>query len=69
MFGFFERLVDPFPGATPEQPPRGIYQFCRYYMRGMERWLMMMGILDGYYGSGRGHADWHSRAGGRLVGH
>ena len=45
MFGFFERLVDPFPAATPQQPPRGIFGFCRYYMRGMERWLLIMGIL------------------------
>ena len=45
MFGFFERLVDPFPGATPQQPPRGIYQFCRHHVRGMERWLILMAIL------------------------
>ena len=45
MFGFFERLVDPFPGVTPEQPPRGIYQFCRHHVRGMERWLILMAIL------------------------
>ena len=45
MFGFFERLVDPFPGVTPEQPPRGIYQFCRHHVRGMERWLILMAVL------------------------
>ena len=45
MFGFFERLVDPFPGSSPQQPPRGIYQFCRYYTRGMERWLLLMATL------------------------
>jgi ATP-binding cassette subfamily B multidrug efflux pump len=45
MFGFFERLVDPFPGATPQQPPRGIYQFCRHHVRGMERWLLLMAAL------------------------
>ena len=42
MFGFFERLVDPFPGVTPGEPPRGIYQFCRHHVRGMERWLILM---------------------------
>jgi ATP-binding cassette subfamily B multidrug efflux pump len=45
MFGFFERLVDPFPGSTPQQPPRGIYQFCRHHVRGMERWLLLMATL------------------------
>jgi ATP-binding cassette subfamily B protein/ATP-binding cassette subfamily B multidrug efflux pump len=45
MFGFFERLVDPFPGVTPGQPPRGIFQFCRHHVRGMERWLILMAIL------------------------
>ena len=45
MFGFFERLVVPFPGVTPEQPPRGIYQFCRHHVRGMERWLILMAVL------------------------
>ncbi len=45
MFGFFERLVDPFPGVTPKQPPRGIYQFCRHHVRGMERWLILMAVL------------------------
>ena len=32
MFGFFERLINPFPAQAP-QPPRGIFQFCRYYTR------------------------------------
>ena len=45
MFGFFERLVDPFPGSTPQQPPRGIFQFCRHHVRGMERWLLLMAML------------------------
>ena len=45
MFGFFERLVNPFPGSSPQQPPRGIYDFCRYYTRGMERWLLLMATL------------------------
>ena len=45
MFGFFERLVDPFPGHLPQRPPRGIFEFCRYYSRGMERWLLLMAGL------------------------
>ena len=45
MFGFFERLVDPFPVQKPQRPPRGIYEFCRYYTRGMEPWLLLMAGL------------------------
>ena len=36
MFGFFERLVDPFPKQLAQRPPRGVYQFCRHYTQGME---------------------------------
>jgi ATP-binding cassette, subfamily B, multidrug efflux pump len=45
MFGFFERLVDPFPVQKPQRPPSGIYEFCRYYTRGMEPWLLLMAGL------------------------
>ncbi|MGB0472924.1 MAG: ABC transporter ATP-binding protein [Porticoccaceae bacterium] len=45
MFGFFERLVNPFPEEMPQQPPKGIYQFCRYFTKGLEPWLITMAIL------------------------
>jgi ATP-binding cassette subfamily B protein/ATP-binding cassette subfamily B multidrug efflux pump len=45
MFGFFERLVDPYPLEHPAQPPQGLFQFCRYYTRGIERWLGLMAVL------------------------
>ena len=45
MFGFFERLVDPFPKQLAQRPPRGVYQFCRHYTQGMEPWLLLMGGL------------------------
>jgi ATP-binding cassette subfamily B multidrug efflux pump len=45
MFGFFERLINPFPAESPQQPPRGIYQVCRHYTRGIEHWLILMAIL------------------------
>lgn len=45
MFGFFERLVDPFPKHVAQRPPDGVYQFCRYYTRGMEPWLIIMACL------------------------
>jgi len=45
MFSFFERLVNPFPKQTAQRPPEGVYQFCRYYTRGMEPWLLIMASL------------------------
>lgn len=45
MFGFFEKLVDPFPPEHPQQPPATLTAFCRHYVRGMEPWLALMAIL------------------------
>jgi ATP-binding cassette subfamily B protein/ATP-binding cassette subfamily B multidrug efflux pump len=45
MFGFFERLVNPFPPQHPPQPPRGVYAFCRHYTKGIEPYLVLMAIL------------------------
>jgi ATP-binding cassette, subfamily B, multidrug efflux pump len=33
MFATFERLVDPYPAAEPETPPRTIFAFCLHYAR------------------------------------
>ena len=45
MFRFFEGLINPFPQPNPEQPPEGIYAFCRHYCRGIEKFLLMMAVL------------------------
>ena len=45
MFGYFERLINPFPPEHPAEPPKGVYQFCRHYMRGIEPYLIVMGLL------------------------
>lgn len=45
MFGYFERLIDPFPPEHPTEPPKGLYQFCRHYTRGIELYLILMAIL------------------------
>lgn len=45
MFGFFERLVDPYPPEHPTQPPPGLLSFCRHYIRGIEPWLLLMAVL------------------------
>ena len=45
MFSYFEKLVNPFPPKVAQQPPQGVFQFCRYYTRGMEGWLLLMAFL------------------------
>ena len=47
MFAFFEQLISPFPPQEPEQPPKGLYAFCRHYTRGIEPHLVAMSILTG----------------------
>lgn len=45
MFGFFERLINPYPPEHPAEPPRGLYQFCRHYLRGIEPHLAVLALL------------------------
>lgn len=45
MFSFFERLINPYPPEHPTEPPKGLYQFCRHYTRGIEPYLIFMAIL------------------------
>ncbi len=45
MFGFFERLIDPYPPEHPVEPPKGLYLFCRHYIRGIERYLAILALL------------------------
>ncbi|GJL71628.1 MAG: multidrug ABC transporter ATP-binding protein [Nitrosomonas sp.] len=45
MFGFFERLINPFPPEHPVEPPSSLYQFCRHYTRGIEPCLVLMAVL------------------------
>ncbi|MDH5479956.1 MAG: ABC transporter transmembrane domain-containing protein, partial [Nitrosomonas sp.] len=45
MFGFFERLANPFPPAHPTEPPKSLYQFCRHYTQGIEPYLILMAVL------------------------
>ena len=52
MFAFFERLVDPFPPQHPSQPPASLYQFCRHYTRGLERYLLAMALLTACLATG-----------------
>lgn len=45
MFGFFERFIDPYPPEHPTEPPQGLYRFCRYYIRGIEPYLVLLALL------------------------
>lgn len=45
MLRYFERLIKPFPPEPPTEPPKGLYQFCRHYTRGIEPYLLLMAIL------------------------
>ena len=46
MFGFFERLTNPFPARLPEQPPKQLLAFCLYYSRGMWPAIIMVSLLS-----------------------
>ena len=46
MFSFFERLTQPFPEQTPQQPPKTLVAFCRYYSTGMWHILFTVSILS-----------------------
>lgn len=45
MLQFFEKLTNPFPAGEPDQPPQGLYAFCRHYSKGMEIPLLVMAFL------------------------
>ena len=45
MLRLFERFVNPFPPEHPQQPPAGLYAFCRHYTRGVEVPLVSMSVL------------------------
>lgn len=46
MFSFFERLTQAFPNRSPEQPPQGLFAFCRYYSSGMWHVLLTVSVLS-----------------------
>ena len=45
LLGFFERLITPFPPEHPTEPPKGLYPFCRHYIRGIEPYLFLLAFL------------------------
>lgn len=45
MFSWFERRLNPFPSAEPQQPPSGLIAFCLYCSRGIWPWLLLSAVL------------------------
>ena len=46
MYKFFEGLTKAFPKEEPQQPPTGVFAFCRHYTRGFEKPLLLMASLS-----------------------
>lgn len=46
MYKFFEGLTKAFPEEEPQQPPTGVFAFCRHYTRGFEKPLLLMASLS-----------------------
>ncbi|MGR5294139.1 ABC transporter ATP-binding protein [Vibrio mediterranei] len=46
MFKRFENFTEAFPKQEPDQPPEGIFAFCRHYTRGFEKPLLLMALLS-----------------------
>lgn len=48
MLRWFERITRPFPDSEPQQPPTGLFAFCRHYTKGMEASLLVMSLLAAF---------------------
>ena len=46
MFSFFERFTQAFPSHIVEQPPQGLWAFCRHYSQGMWPALILVSLLS-----------------------
>ena len=51
MFSWFERLVDPFPAATPGQPPAGFFRFIWSASEGMRGLIAILALLTAAIGA------------------
>ncbi|MCC6916631.1 ABC transporter ATP-binding protein [Nitrosomonas sp.] len=44
MLHYFEHLINPFPSGKLTEPPAELYPFCRHYMKGAERYFILLAI-------------------------
>ncbi len=45
MLRWFERRLDPYPSASPTQPPDKLFPFLLFYLKGSKRLLLTMAVL------------------------
>ncbi|HNO74789.1 MAG TPA: ABC transporter ATP-binding protein [Nitrosomonas mobilis] len=45
MLRYFENLINPFPPEQPTEPPGTLFQFCRHYTQGIERFLLLLAFF------------------------
>jgi ATP-binding cassette subfamily B multidrug efflux pump len=46
VFGWFERRLNPYPLAEPEEPPKGLLAFCLHYSQGAKKYLALMAFTS-----------------------
>ena len=51
MFGYFEKLVHPYPDAEPAQPPRGFFAFVWACTQGLRPYIAGMTLLTAVIGA------------------
>jgi len=51
LFRAFERLVDVYPAAEPETPPRGFFAFLWHGTRGVRPWILWMTVCTAITGA------------------
>ena len=67
LFGAFERLVDVYPAAEPETPPRGFFAFLWQCTRGVRPWILWMTVCTAITGAFEASAVLGARRRGRLA--
>jgi ATP-binding cassette subfamily B multidrug efflux pump len=51
LFGYFERLVDPYPEGEPPPPPQGVFPFIWACSDGVRRFVLAMTLLTAAIGA------------------
>ncbi len=50
MLAFFENLIDPFPAAVPDKPPRRLFGFIAHYTRPIALHLVLVALTAAAFG-------------------
>lgn len=46
MFSWFENRINPYPDDASALPPKGLFAFCRYYIKPVWPWLLLLGFCS-----------------------